>query len=447
MRSYDVGTTMDSNSIPPTAGDTPETIDRPLRIAQISKADRFGGGASRVAEELTALLNGSGHTSHHWLSWSGTQSGEHNRSLYGKFPFPIRAFNHVARKIGFAEPIPIELGPLLFCGRIWQYDVVHFHDLSSAISPLTLLWLARRMPVVWTIHDCSPFTGGCLYPIDCKRFQHSCGSCPQLGEWPIDGRLDFTAVQRRRKGQLAADGRINYITPSKWMAETAMSSGLFSKAPQVVANGVDTKLFRPADKTAIRRQLGLPQDRTVVLLAAGSLLDVRKGARHAIEALLEVRDRRPVVLMVGHSAPQVRELLAGFDVFESGYISDAGELARHYAAADLFLFTSLADNQPLAVLETMAAGTPIVGFQTGGIPEMVVQGETGFLVPQKDTAALSACLAKVLDDPGILRRWGEYGRIRADRMFSHERFLQSHMMLYRQLLTPPPTVTGSVSPC
>lgn len=415
------------------AAERASIASRPLKIAVISKADHFGGGASRVAEELTDLLNAGGHRADHWLSWQGAENRASARPLYGWLSVPIRAANFALRKLGIAEAIPFELATL-YRGGILDYDLVHFHDLSSAISPLTLLWLSRRKPVVWTIHDCSPFTGGCLYPMECRNFKRGCGQCPQLGNWPIDSRFDFTRYQRGIKRRLAASGRIHYITPSDWMAETAYSSGMFPTPPDVIHNGIDTKRFHPAEKKAVRSTLKLPPDRTIVLLSAGSLLDERKGVRYAIDALHEVRDLKPFILLVGHSTPQMKELLAGFDLREAGYLGDAADLARHYAAADLFLFTSLADNQPLSVLETMATGTPIVGFQTGGIPEMVRQGESGFLVPQKDVKALSACLRRVLAEPSLLASWAERGALRAQTMFSHERFIENHVALYRRLL-------------
>lgn len=407
---------------------------RPLRVAVISKADHYGGGASRVASELTSLLNAAGHNADHWLSWAGGEPSGQQRRLYGRFEVPIRATNLVFRRMGFPELIPFELASLLCSGRVDRYDLLHFHDLSSAISPFTLLYLSRRKPVAWTIHDCSPFTGGCLYPMDCRHFQSQCRQCPQLGEWPIDCWFDFTGFQQRLKRRIAACRRVRYLTPSSWMQATAVSSGLFHTPPEVLHNGVDLEVFRPFEKNVVRRQLGLPVDRRIVLLAAGSLADERKGTRYAINALLPTRDLRPFILMVGGSSPQLRDLLGGFDVHEAGYLGRSSDLAKHYAAADLFLFTSLADNQPLAVLETMATGTPIIGFATGGIPEMVVQNETGYLTEPKDVVALTTILRQVLSSPTAISEWGPRGRKHIESSFSHSRFLAEHVALYRRML-------------
>ena len=405
-----------------------------MKIAIISKADQFGGGASRVASELATLLNAAGHLTDHWLSWAGSPWTPRMKSLYGSFQFPVRAANLCMRRIGFPELLPFELAILLHRGRAWEYDLLHFHDISSAISPQTLLWLSRRKPVVWTIHDCSPFTGGCLYPGSCTRFTNRCGGCPQLGGWPIDSWLDFTGFQQDNKRRLAASGRIHYSWPSAWMASTGYSSGMFHTPPEIIPYGIDLEIFHPQDKKAARIQLGLPSERTIVLLSAGSLMDVRKGVRFALEAIQANRALNPFVLLVGSPNPEIREQLSGLDVHEAGYIGDAHMLASHYAAADVFLFTSLADNLPLTVLETMATGTPIVGYETGGIPEMVVQNETGLLVPQDDDKGLAEALARAILNPDLRQRWAANGIERARHHYSYDHFLGNHLTLYERLI-------------
>lgn len=405
-----------------------------MRIAQISKADAFGGGASRVAEELTQILNQSGYLAHHWASWAGHGFDRTVRfPLYGKFERHIRRLHHIGKKVGFPELIPFELPMLLRKGRWREYDILHFHDLSSAISPLTLLYLSRLKPVVWTIHDCSPFTGGCLYPMDCERYQQGCGRCPQLGEWPIDTRLDFTRFLQSVKRRVHRSGQVIMATPSQWMADTAFGSGLLPHKPLVVHNGIDTERFRPQERSEVRARLGLPQGAPLVLLSAGNFLDERKGSRDALEALRAVQDLGLHLVLVGIINEDGRHLLDGLDYHETGYIGDPQQLADHYAAADLFLFPSLADNQPLVVLETMATATPVVGYQTGGIPELVVQNETGFLVPQNDVSGLAQAL-RIAFEGDTVRRWGSAARQRAVDLFSHEKHLESHLSLYQRIL-------------
>lgn len=405
-----------------------------MKIAVISKADACGGGASRVAGELVELLNERGHVAHHWASWAGKGFTDNMRPLYGKHFKKLKILHYGTKKVGFPELVPYELPILLKGGRIWDYDLIHFHDLSSAISPLTLRYLSRRKPVVWTFHDCSPFTAGCLYPMGCEKYKTRCHDCPQAGQWPIDSWLDFSGFMQGVKRRLAKTGRVVPITPSEWMADTAYGSGLHAYRPIVVPNGVDTELFRPYSKSEMKVRLDLPQDRTVILLSAGSILDERKGTRYALDALKQLTELSPYLLVVGAADEHAKRVLDGFDYTETGYIDDASDLAKTYAAADLFLFCSLADNQPLSILETMATATPMIGFKTGGIPDMVIQNGTGYLVEQKDTAALVNVLRRVLMNPEILTAWGGKGRERVVEHYSYAQFVDNHISLYERIL-------------
>lgn len=403
-----------------------------MHIAQISKADAYGGGASRVAEELAQLFRANGYIAHHWASWAG--KGYDHKSvfpLYGRFSKQIRLAHTLLKKAGFPELIPFELAVLLRKNRIYNYDVLHFHDLSSAISPLTLLWLSRQKPVIWTIHDCSPFTAGCLYPMGCEKFKTGCGNCPQIGQWPIDSYLDFTRTMHRVKRHVHKKNDIVAVTPSRWMSNMAYSSGLFLEPPLVIPNGVDTKIYKPCEKKLARNALALPQDRRIILLSAGNLLDERKGTRYALEALSKLKDLNPFLLLVGSIDSNAVKILDEFDHHATGYISSPEKLAQVYSAADIFLFCSLADNQPLSILETMAVGTPMVGFSTGGIPEMIEQDESGYLVAQRDVSNLIRAIRHAFQDDRFLD-WGRRAREKAVSTYSFDRLMENHLSLYEK---------------
>ncbi len=412
-----------------------------MRIAVASKADASGGGASRVAEELSGLLNNAGYHADHWCRWSGAGMNATRHAVYGRFDRYICRLQEITKRFGLPEVLPFELVTFLNQGRAKSYDLFHFHDLSSAISPQSLRVLSLMRPVVWTLHDCSAFTGGCLYPMGCERFKHGCGKCPQIGQWPIDTRFDFSRFWHWLKKGLHAQRRVTLVTPSQWMSDMAFSSGLLDRPPLVIPNGVDTAVFVPRDKAALRAELGLPQDRLIVLLSAGHFWDERKGNRHALDALRGVKDQKPFLLLLGQMADKDREALADFDYHYAAYVDRRDALSRFYGAADVFLFCSLADNQPLVVLETMAAGTPVIGFQTGGIPGMVVQNETGFLVPAGDTFGLTAALRSKLK-PEILIPWGRAGRHRVEAHFSHGQFLANHIRLYEDILSGRSSIWG-----
>jgi len=361
-----------------------------LKIAYISKADRTGGGASLVAEELTSIFNRNGHEAHHYFAL-GVHDTNDRIPLHGSRPklnMLFRKAQRLSKLMGLPEIVPIELIFLLYKGRILQYDIVHFHDLSAAVSPLTLAIISLLKPTIWTVHDCSPFTGGCLYPMDCNRYKKRCYNCPQLGNWPIDTRIDLTDVMRRIKRKIIENLNITLVAPSSWMVNMIAQSGLRSAQPVMIPNGINTREYHALDKKNVRNKLGIPLDRFVVLIIAAFLEDERKGINYAFDALRKIKSINPYLLLVGNINDDFKQKFKNFDCKITGFIRNDKEKVNYFSASDVFLFCSLADNMPLVVLETMATGTPTIGFQTGGVPEMIQHNKSGYLVKPKDTNGL-----------------------------------------------------------
>lgn len=416
-----------------------------MKIAEVSKSDVTGGGASRVAQEIAYGLRAEGILSDHWSRFS-------NCGFDGRTHFPLygwrtsRLFSKIQRlsaRLGYPEFVPVELITLMRHG--WhRYDLFHFHDLSGAISPFTLRWLSKHCPVVWTFHDCSPFTAGCLYPMDCERYKNGCGECPQLCKWPLECTVDHTQTLFRLKRKLHATRRVITVAPSSWMAEMAVGSGIVLDPPRVIPNGVDLNIFRPnASRKDAKAFLGINKDRPVVLVAANSISDPRKGAKYSFAAIQAIRDLKPFVIVIGKANADVDSHLLGIDYICTGFISDQEILARWYSLADVFVFCSLADNMPLVILETMACGVPMVGFRAGGIPEMVRQDVSGFLVCQRDQKGLNDTLRRALTN-GTAAKWGIESRRIAERDYSMERFISAHKSLYAEVIA---TFKGCPSEC
>ncbi len=317
--------------------------------------------------------------------------GRDGRLIYGR---AVRVAQEGLRRAGLLELVPLEMPHVM--ARLWigRFDVVHFHDLGDAFSPWTVLAVACLVPTVWTLHDCSPFTGGCLYPMDCGRFTRGCGACPRLGEWPL-GWLDATALSARLKRFVHASARVKAIAPCAWMADLVASRRVRER-PVIVPYGVNTEMFRPtADRAALRRSLGLPKQRPVFLVSSMRIAEPRKGVAHALRAVAALAELSPVVVAIGAHPKALSMIPRDVEVRFTGYVGDRSELSRCIAASDAFICCSAADNPPLALLEAMACGVPTVGYDTGGIPETL--GECGRLVRAGDHVALVAALREVLD--------------------------------------------------
>ncbi len=402
----------------------------PLAVALVSRSNGIGGGASRVAEELGRWLASEGNKVIHLCAFPIGPFQEFQGPLFPKNLASRfnRLVQRMTRKLGLKEVYPGEyygqLGNL-----INDFDIIHFHDLDTAISPLTLKLCARTKPVVFTAHDCSSFTGGCVYPGSCERYVGNCGECPQLSA--MGAQCDFTNVNLMVNRLLAKTRHIHYVFPSAWLEGTAQRSLKFTESPTVIPNGFASDPYKFRCRSEARYALGLLLERPVVLVAAHYLADPRKGLEYAIQALRSVADLSPLVILAGKPPDDIELRLSGIQFWLAGFVADRGYLGLLFAAADVYLFSPLQDNLPIMVQEAQAAGTPVVGFATGGIPEMVDHGRTGWLCPVKDQEGLNKNLRTALlrqNDAEVSRMTRALVRDR----FDMNDFGRRHLALYQK---------------
>lgn len=406
----------------------------PLRkLALLSKSDTRGGGASRVAAQLYGLLANEGHYEvDHWIGRAGARPPQKGLRGGAVGDLAYRGSRLFSRWIGLPDFLSTELASHLIHRR-HGYDIYHAHDISDAISPYTLRALASRAALVWTFHDCSPFTGGCIYPLDCGAFVGgSCGNCPQLGRWPLRTRIDRTGYMQRYKISLINDSVAAAVCPSAWVGRQAAKAGVREDLIRIIPNAVDTVTFSPGDKAALRAELGLPQHEQIVLLLTMDFENPYKGTALARETLARL-DGPVHVLLVGHHS-------SGADLPDKHYYHrrdrtfDSARLAKYYAASDILLFPSVAENCSLALLESMAAGTPAVAFDTGGNPELIRHQCNGWLAVPEDACALAHLVKTVLSSPA--QRLSAAGQARSDvlRNHSQDMFVARHTALYDSIL-------------
>lgn len=406
-----------------------------MKIAIVSKADATGGGASRVAADLAKVITERGYEAQHFAFRSAVGFSKEIRPVNGA---PLirsavgRAYE-LAERAGFPDLIPFEM--LSTVAVLKEFDVVHFHDLTSAFNPLTVAAIAKTKPTAWTIHDCSPFTGGCLYPqvTECERYKVGCGDCSQLSTWPLSPRFDTTALGWKLKKFLHSSESVSLITPSRWMRQQAIDSGILKREPVVISNMVDLNTFRPSeDSASLRRKFGLPLNRPVLAFSSGSLDDHRKGLAEAVEAVRLISNLNPFVVVIGRPASDLSNYFKGIDHLATGYVSNRTVLSRWLSASDAFLFPSKADNQPLSIMEAMACGTPVYGFPTGGAVEMIIHGLSGKLTSDHSSAALARILEEDIVS-GEMGQMRETTRKHAVSHFDANTFAEAHLKFYNSM--------------
>lgn len=266
-----------------------------------------------------------------------------------------------------------------------EADVVHLHWTNQAMLSLPQIGRILRSGkrVVWTMHDMWPFTGVCHHAADCRRWLDACSCCPQLQR---PGKKDMAWRTFRRKQETYAQGHFAAVGCSQWLAGLAAQSPLL-KGQEVtsIPNPIDTAFFRPADSCEeVRRKLGLPTDKHLLLFTAFKVTEPKKGIDYLIESITllceehpELRERLGMVIAGRESEALADAFCVPAYVFP--YSTSEERQRSLYQAADLLVMPTLMDNLPNTIVEAMACGVPCVGFNVGGLPQMIETGVNGYL--------------------------------------------------------------------
>ncbi|KHK02922.1 glycosyltransferase [Desulfovibrio sp. TomC] len=279
-------------------------------------------------------------------------------------------------------------------------DIHHLHWIGGTVDICGDTAFLKGRPLVWTLHDMHPITGGCHYAGSCRGFERHCGSCPQLGS---SDDADHSRREWLRKKAAYRELDITVVCPSRWLAQEVQKSSLLGKKPvHVIPNGVPTDVFKPLQRTLIRQHLGLGAEDFVLIFGADAMATRRKGLAELLAALHQLsagNNASRLVLLTFGSHEGLDPAALPCRSLNLGRLGTPMELALAYNAADCLLVPSLEDNLPNVVLEAMACGVPVAGFATGGIPDMVEDGTTGRLAPTGDAQALARCIADLRDLP------------------------------------------------
>lgn len=310
-------------------------------------------------------------------------------------------------------------------------DVVNVHWICNSFASVRSIGQLPS-PVVWTLHDMWPMTGGCFYSEGCDRYRHACGRCPVLGA-AKDDDLSHRTLARKANAWSALD--LTLVAPSSWMADCARASDLFGhRRVERIPYGIDLDRFAPRDRARARDAFGLPQDRRLILFGAWGD-PRRKGLDLLSEAL------RRFALEHGSSTDLVvfgmagRVDVPGIRSHHLGHIAGEESIALLNSAADVTVVPSTWETLGFVALESIACATPVVAFDAAtGLRDVVEHRETGFLARAFDPEDLARGIAWVIQDPARRDTLGRNARSKAEREFSLERQVRRYMDLYDELV-------------
>ena len=317
-------------------------------------------------------------------------------------------------------------------------DVLHLHWIGGGLDlPSFLGSLPADQPLVWTLHDMNPLTGGCHYDWGCGRYRTGCGHCPVLPQsGPRDASYQGFAAKRPALERLT---NLHIAADSHWLTGEARQSPLFARAAsiQTVHYGLDLSVFWPRDRQSARELLGWPPDRKLIAFGADVFTDKRKGMQllqPALDALGgEFADLGLVVF--GRQDQSARLELPACPTWRVGFLESETLLAVVLSAADIFVIPSLQEAFGQTALEALACGTPVVGLPVGGIPDMVRPGQTGWLADEPSAAGLTRALRAALRTPGAERaEIGRQGVAMVRKEFDAQRQVDDYLQIYHRAL-------------
>lgn len=314
---------------------------------------------------------------------------------------------------------------------IKQYrpDIIHLHNIHGYYLNYEKLFLFLKeyeKPIVWTMHDCWAITGQCAHfeSVACDKWQKECSDCPNLKAYPATYSGKNVAGNYRKKKELFSMlEQLTIVTPSNWLKEQIQKSFLKDLKVINIPNGIDLELFKPTD-SKIKEEICSNGEK--LLLGVTSVWTKNKGLNDFIK-LAEVIGDKYVICLVGLNKKQIKQLpesIVGIEKTES-----ISQLAQYYTAADLFLNLTYEDTFPTTNIESIACGTPVLTYKTGGSPE-IINENCGFVVEKGDIAGVKQIVTTQLQDKSY------YEKACLDRAaeFQKEDCYQRYIDLYEEIL-------------
>lgn len=387
------------------------------------------GGAAKIALKIHKYINNSLNIESIYAYGRGKKL---KNDLYFRFSYKLEVYLHVilSRITGISG-----IGTYFSTKRILKYikennvDLIHIHNIHGYYIDLMFLNKIQQLniPVVWTLHDGWILTGRCAYLGECKKWEKGCKSCEYMNLYP-KAYFDASKFMWYLKRKYLANKNVILVSPSKWLYKNIKKSYNRNNV-MIIPNGIDINLFKPYNKNLIRKKLNLPTGKNIILFIAADLSDIRKGASYFFEAVNNIKDENLIVLTVGKTYRN--NIKFNFNIIELGYIYNEKKLAMIYSASDIFCITSLEENFPTTVLESMACGTPVVGFNTGGIPEQILP-DCGVVVEKCNIKDLSDNIKNLISNKDRINKMGDNARKKVVEYYSLDKMCNKYIDLYKQ---------------
>lgn len=278
---------------------------------------------------------------------------------------------------------------------ITESDVIFIHWVNNAISISGVEKILKlNKKTFWYMHDMFPITGGCHHSLGCKGYTGNCSDCPLING---KGRSLASRQLKSKIKHWKKYSNLSFVTPSKWLADCVKESTLAQgHEVKVVPNTIDTGLFKPLPFDC-KTIFGLDTNKKTILFSADLSGSIYKGSQYTIDCLKLLDPDKYEGLIIGNMPKGLQEEVP-IKVIATGYLMDQLSLVLAYNACDTVLISSIAENYPNVILEAMACGIPCVGFNTGGIPDLIHHKTSGYISFDKTSVDLFNGIDYIISD-------------------------------------------------
>jgi len=404
----------------------------------IVNASDLKGGAARAAYRLHLALLNEGVDSHIIAqSKIGSDSRVHSlqttkQALFNKFrpildSIPTRKYE--SKSLFSSSWVPSSS----FINFINDFnpDIVHLHWINDGMIKIEDLEKIKA-PIVWSLHDMWPFTGGCHYDESCDAFKKNCGNCVILNS---NKQKDLSRkVFNRKVKSYSKIKNLNIIGLSKWLEKCAKDSALFKdKKTHNLPNPINSAVFKPSNKLESRLLWGLPKEKKLILFGAvGATSDERKGFSELSEAL-RIIDKSDIEFVIFGADEPVNPPDLGCKTHYVGSLHDDISLVTLYSAVDVMIVPSIQENLSNAIMEGMACGRPLVSFDIGGNSDLIEHKINGYLAKPFDTRDLANGIKWVLENKNYSSLC-KNARLKIETEFDQKIVGKKYLKLYKGVL-------------
>ena len=311
-------------------------------------------------------------------------------------------------------------------------DIIHLHNIHGHYLnyPKLFKYLKESdIPVVWTFHDCWPFTGKCSHYFNakCDKWKEGCYDCPNLATYP-DSTYDGTKKgYLKKKNSFTSVDKLNIVCNSKWLKSQVEESFLKDKPIYQIYNGVDTEVFKPVYDENIFKKYNIPQNKFIVLGVSGVWKEA-KGLNTFLELSKRIGEDVAIV-MVGLTEMQIEALPKGITGITR--TENMEELAKLYTMSDVLLNPSMEETFGMVAAESMACGTPVIVSTTTACPE-VADEKTGICIDMSDISNVMSAIDTVKKNKK--QSYTKNCVERIEKLFSLEKMCEKYLSLYEQLM-------------